>query len=305
MHTLATLLTSAGGAASLRSIESAGIRRGELARAIDRGEVFRVRRAWFASHDAPSTVIRAVRVGGAATARHVAEAHGLWTLRDDRLHVRVAPNAARLREPDLPLRPLRRRTSVCVHHSGTMPRIGIDDLQTALIELVRCSSPLAAQVALDSALNRGAIDRIGLEQIAASVGTERSALVSDADGGCDSGLETIARVALRGLRIRYRTQVHIEGVGRVDVLIGDRLVLELDGAGFHAGPAFERDRARDLELLLQGYLVVRLSYRMVMEEWEQMQGALVDLVRRGEHRWPRRSTARFQDHSGHGRILHV
>jgi very-short-patch-repair endonuclease len=83
--------------------------------------------------------------------------------------------------------------------------------------------------------------------------------------------------------------VFIEGVGRVDVLVGDRLVLELDGYGFHAtGESFETDRRRDLALAARGYRVIRLSYRQVMFEWNEAERVILSMVRRGEHVRPRR-----------------
>ncbi len=58
-------------------------------------------------------------------------------------------------------------------------------------------------------------------------------------------------------------------VGRytVDFLWPDRpLIAETDGCRYHRGrQAFEDDRARDAELRLLGYEVVRFSYRQVFE----------------------------------------
>ena len=63
-------------------------------------------------------------------------------------------------------------------------------------------------------------------------------------------------------------------------------MLELDGEQFHTGEAFEEDRRRDLVLVMQGYLVVRLSYRMMMSALgRDRAGAILELVRRDEHRW--------------------
>lgn len=45
-----------------------------------------------------------------------------------------------------------------------------------------------------------------------------------------------------------------------------RLIVETDGYRYHRGAlAFEEDRQRDVELRLQGYEVVRLTYRQVTE----------------------------------------
>jgi very-short-patch-repair endonuclease len=46
-----------------------------------------------------------------------------------------------------------------------------------------------------------------------------------------------------------------------------RLVVETDGYRFHRGRlAFEADRARDVELKLLGYTVVRFTHRQVVDE---------------------------------------
>jgi len=46
-----------------------------------------------------------------------------------------------------------------------------------------------------------------------------------------------------------------------------RLIVEVDGYEYHGARAsFEADRARDAELALQGYRVVRFTYRQVTQE---------------------------------------
>ena len=49
-----------------------------------------------------------------------------------------------------------------------------------------------------------------------------------------------------------------------------RLVAELDSRAFHAHQqAFERDRAKDADLLAAGYRVVRITWRRLVAEPEQ------------------------------------
>jgi very-short-patch-repair endonuclease len=106
------------------------------------------------------------------------------------------------------------------------------------------------------------------------------------DAGCGSGLETLARLNLRRRNLRVRSQAHIPGIGWVDLLVGDRLVVELDSRSHHDNPAaYERDRARDLALVERGYLVVRVTYKRVMEDRPAVERALLAVVRRQEHRW--------------------
>lgn len=147
-----------------------------------------------------------------------------------------------------------------------------------------CSDEVAAIVALDSALNSRKVSAHSLPDLKALTLPSRWASIDKADDGSQSGLEPIVRLLMRSHRVRLRTQVQIDGIARVDILIGDRLIVELDGYGFHAD-RFEQDRERDWELNQRGYLVVRVSYRMVMEHRARVEAGLLALVRRGAHLW--------------------
>jgi hypothetical protein len=58
-----------------------------------------------------------------------------------------------------------------------------------------------------------------------------------------------------------------------------RLVVETDGYRYHRGRfAFEDDRARDLELRTQGYDIVRLTYRQVMDSPDAVAAVLRPLL---------------------------
>ncbi len=74
----------------------------------------------------------------------------------------------------------------------------------------------------------------------------------------DSGLETVVVPRLRWMRVRIVPQAWIAG-HRVDFLIGERLVLQIDG-GHHVGSQRERDIAHDAQLMLLGYHVIRVGY---------------------------------------------
>ena len=42
---------------------------------------------------------------------------------------------------------------------------------------------------------------------------------------------------------------------------------------------------------MRGYLVVRLTYDMVIHDWDRVRGDLLELIDRGEHRWGARARA--------------
>ncbi|MEI5584342.1 MULTISPECIES: endonuclease domain-containing protein [unclassified Agromyces] len=296
-RSVAEVIRAHGGALPYRRLDELGIARARVGAARRAGEIVPVRTRWFATTDAPADVVRAVRVGGSLTGASVLRLAGIWMRRaDPLLHVRVPQTAGRLWSPE-PVRPgeVRARLDrsahgVCVHYR-TEPGLpqARDPLPLALAEYARCASRLDAHVAVDSALNLGELDDDGLADLRRRLGPALRPIVDLADRGCQSGTETIVRLLLRGRRVRHRTQVPIIGVGRVDVLVGDRLVIEIDGAGFHTGLEFEADRRRDFELVQRGYLVLRLSFSMVMQDWAEVRRGILALIERGEHRWGGRS----------------
>jgi very-short-patch-repair endonuclease len=131
--------------------------------------------------------------------------------------------------------------------------------------------------ALDSAIHLGLVN---LQDLRRDADPRMLRVTEMVDARSESGLESLARVRLRRLRIRAIPQARIPGVGRVDLLIGDRLLLELDGEEFHD---FERDRSRDRRAAVRGYLTIRASYRQVIDEWAALEDDLLLLIRRREH----------------------
>lgn len=97
------------------------------------------------------------------------------------------------------------------------------------------------------------------------------------------------RMILRSVGIHARVQRPIAGVGRVDLLVGDRFVIETDGRTWHSDKnSFEKDKRRDLALAEAGYFVLRLSRRQVIHEHSRIIGAVRAVVARDEHRWKAR-----------------
>ena len=82
-----------------------------------------------------------------------------------------------------------------------------------------------------------------------------------------------------------RIQVTLAPGLRVDLVIGERLVVEVDGREHHSDPsAFERDRIRDARLTALGYRVLHFSYSQVMHNWPAVEAAILAAVGHGDHR---------------------
>ena len=265
------VLRELGGIASSASLIGAGASADRIERAARSGEIVRVRRGWYCLRDCRSELVQAVACGGALSCVSALRLQGTWTIDAALVHVRV-PRGTRIH----------RRPGVRIHWSDErLSGFPLDAPAAAVAQLIRCLDTRATIVALDSAVNRRLITASEMERIC-SVSPRGQRLSRLVDPRSESGLETIARLALRQRNIRVSSQVTIPGVGRVDLLIGDRLILELDGEGFHD---FETDRQRDRAAIVSGYEVLRASYRQVMDDWPQIEQQILELVRRREHLW--------------------
>ena len=86
--------------------------------------------------------------------------------------------------------------------------------------------------------------------------------------------------ALELHRRLLRAAFNVHGGYEVDCLWSDkRLIVEVDGYGSHGTrTAFEEDRARDVELRLLGFQVLRFTYLTVVYKPERVAAALRRLL---------------------------
>ena len=114
--------------------------------------------------------------------------------------------------------------------------------------------------------------------------------------GAGSGTETRVRLMLRRLRIRFVTQCVIRGVGRVDFLIGDRLILEVDSRSHHTSlEHYAKDRRRDAEAAAMGFMTMRTTFEEVMYDLAVLEQRILAIVRSRDHLWTARN-ARWRRH---------
>jgi very-short-patch-repair endonuclease len=275
-----------GGVVSAADLHSAGFSPADISLGVRRGELERVTRGWLGVPGVSSAATSAIRMGGRISCLDVLRAHRVWAIPDPHPHIRVgrhsghSPSSADGR---------RSRTPTIIHRALPGRPLGmtvVDPLPVALGHAVMCQPWMDAVASLDSALNLGYLSTFELADLLDPLPGRYARFFGMVDAGCESGLETKARLSLRAATIRYRTQVPIPGAGIVDILIGDRLVLELDGWEWHSKKKdFERDRRKDLVLHSLDYRVVRLSYEQVTLGWEAAFDVVRSLMARGEHRW--------------------
>lgn len=267
----------------------------EIRRAVDSGGLVGVRPGRFARPGTDPVLVRAVRIGGAATAHTAAGVRELWVPPDvpgssfrrsgpaaaPMLRIAVPRNTTtgRLRDPDDPSSPLGDRPDVVVHWSdpamvraarphGTVPVL------VMLRDVFRNEAPERALAVVDSALHHRHLRPGDLPALAALLPLHLAPVVAQADGRAQSGIETIVRCLLRAAGLRVEPQVAIAGVGHVDLLVEGRLVVEVDGRRWHEGDAFEEDRRRDLVAVRGRYRVLRFTWSQVLFRWPEVEAAV-------------------------------
>src|SRR5699024_3813832 len=83
-------------------------------------------------------------------------------------------------------------------------------------------------------------------------------MLDDARPFADAGTESIICARLKWVKLPMQRQATILG-HRVDLLIGRRLVIQVDG-GHHVDLQRASDNAHDARLQLAGYHVIRVTY---------------------------------------------
>ncbi|MGV3734017.1 MAG: type IV toxin-antitoxin system AbiEi family antitoxin domain-containing protein [Microcella sp.] len=256
-----------------RDLLDAGVTPRAIASAVRSERLVRARRGVYVPSTAPRHVIKAVRVGGLAAGTTAAESFGLWVPEERVTEVWLPHNAARLRSPTTRRVPLTRadRTGVHTHWKPLLDpqlvsswRVGARD---AVAQCLRRLPRELAVAVLDSALNSAVLGLHELPAIEQQLPIRRRWWLTLADGRAGSGTETLVRLALQDAGLRVTPQVAIEGVGFVDLLVGSRVVVEVDSEQWHSTPAQrDEDARRDLALRLRGYVVVRVRYAQAMHD---------------------------------------
>ena len=269
-------LNRAGGIAHTSSARVAGFTDHDMRTAIARDDIRRLRRSWLITPAAPLPGIRAVTAGGKLTCLSEAARLGLWVLNEETLHVSRTPTSSARLDPD-----------VRYHWSpGPRPcarRAWHEPLINVLAHVAVCVPREEGLAVWSSALRLTSLTPEHLARVdwagpAARFAAANATLLSD------SGLETYVVERLRAFGLRLRQQVWIDG-HPVDVLVSDRLVIQIDGFEHHrTAKDRRRDIAHDARLTLLGYTVLRFDYSQVVFAWAEVENSILSAVAQGLHR---------------------
>jgi very-short-patch-repair endonuclease len=149
-----------------------------------------------------------------------------------------------------------------------LPVVGLADV---LLHALHCLPEFEALVMVQSAVGSGSIsfDFLYANCNGRRNGKARSVL-DQIIPRADSLLEVLANCHFVRAGLRVRRHVLVPGVGEVDFLVEECIVVETDGATHFEPKSVKRDQRRNNRSILGGYLVLRYYYDDVVHRPEEM-----------------------------------
>ncbi|HET8927132.1 MAG TPA: type IV toxin-antitoxin system AbiEi family antitoxin domain-containing protein [Microbacterium sp.] len=266
-----------GGVARTRLLRRAGVSKRALAAAVHSGSLVRPRQGVYALPASTEARREALSHRGALACVSAARDHGLWTLDDgaeEQTHTWVDPGRHPTR---FAVDAESGAVACCVLHRDASvgePELHRVSVVHCLVQIHRCRGDEAFFAALESALRQGLLDEAGRRTLEDRLPDRARWLVDFARCDADSGLESLLRLRLHRLGISLASQVPIPGVGIVDFVIGDRLILEADGKT-HDGDSRHTDRVRDAVAVSLGFIPLRFDSALILHDWPLVEAAIL------------------------------
>jgi very-short-patch-repair endonuclease len=150
------------------------------------------------------------------------------------------------------------------------------DLVDCLRQVLHFHDVETSLIVLESACNLRLVSSAMVTELIHECPPRRARLLARFDPRAESGTETRVRLFLVRLGYPVRPQVVIQGVGRVDLLVGESLIIECDSRAHHTGETnYRADRARDLNATASGHHVVRLTWEQTFLTWPTTKSLLL------------------------------
>ncbi|HEY0248392.1 MAG TPA: type IV toxin-antitoxin system AbiEi family antitoxin domain-containing protein [Gryllotalpicola sp.] len=245
-------------------LRAAGASTAQLRRALSAGSLVAIGKNVIARPAARAASLRAVAMGGRLACVSAARERGLWVIDDGRFHV-AARSMNSHAGPDGRTPPaIVHRTRHPIDPAGDL--LAMESVINMLMHVAKCQPLEYAVAVFDSAVRTGQILLDELRQLATVHGGRFRLVVCLTSSQADSGIESITRIRLGAAGIAVREQVKVEGHA-VDLLIGERLVIQLDGKPHGKDVQLNRGRWQDRRLSRMGYTVLRYGYAEVLFGW--------------------------------------
>jgi len=244
--------------------------------ALARGLLRRLAHGWYDVGGCTADELSAAAAGGRLGCLTGLRDHGVWVPPTTHPHI-ITPRWA---DPSV----------TGVHHA--LPRGAAWSPGAMTYNVVECLRQVlqhhdveTALIVLESACNLHLVSTSTVTNLIAECPSAQARQLARFDPRSESGTETRVRLFLVRRGYKVRPQVVIPGVGRVDLLVGESLIIECDSHAHHTGETNYRvDRSRDLNATASGYRVVRLTWEQTFLTWTTTQTLLLTHLRTRRYR---------------------
>lgn len=268
-------LLGRGGVARTTHLRRVGISRTRLDKALEAGRIVRLRRGLYSLPDAAGPLGLAMRHNALLTCLSAAPTYRLWTLKDAAV-IHLAPGH-------------KKSVAGTVSHGRILhsvhPWLPVAGLADVLIHALHCLPVVESLALVQSAAQRGDITVEFLRRkLPGNRNARARAVLDHVIPRADSILEVLANYHFRNAGLQVRRHVELPGVGEVDFLIEECLVVETDGATHLEPCQVKKDRSRNNATVVGGRLCLRFGYAEVVHEPQRMVAqvlAVLEQSRRG------------------------
>lgn len=269
---LVSIMRHGGGVMLTSQLVMRGISLTRIKRAVAEGILIRPSRGWVALPTADQMLISAAAARVVLTCVTAAAHLEWWDVGEKKPHLAAAPHSHPIltcptkvhwNEPIVPRKP------------GQL----IDSTINVLTAVAECRPFEQAVTIWEAALRLGVAKPDVMRAV--PLRPRASAVLDAARPYADAGTESILFHRLTWLGLPMRRQTWILG-HRVDLLIGERLVIQIDG-GHHVDAQRASDNEHDAELRLAGYHPIRVTYWQLMHDWPRVQELILHAIAQGLH----------------------
>lgn len=261
---------------SVKQLHEAGYDRRALDKLVSVERLTRAKRGWYVTPNPNPEALHALKLGGRLGCISAGNAAGLFIppTEKHRLHV-ILPEHFSLPQAD-----------ACFHRSSARPDGICFPIEDSLRQVLAHHDPETALILLESAVAKKKITYDFGWSLIRELPRYKQLPLKFFDCGAQSGSETRTRLFFQRRKVPVKTQQFIRGVGWVDMIAGNSLVVECDSQAYHTSDYnYHEDRKRDLEADYFGYDVIRLSFAQIWYQWEDTQLRLSERLKSRRHRY--------------------
>ena len=270
-----TFLRTRSGVTKASALRAAGFTHTARDKALAAGRIVRIRRGIYSLPAEAGAFGLALRHNALLTCLSAAPTYALWTVLDAG-PVHVSPGHK-------PTPPGTLTHGRCPHPRH--PWLPVAGLADVLIHALRCLPEVESLVMVQCAAQRGDITVEFLRRkLPGNRNARARAVLDSVIPRADSILEVLANYHFGRAGLHVRRHVELPGVGEVDFLIEECVVVETD-SGSHLEPRqVKKDRKRNNATVIGGRLGLRFGYDDVVNHPQRMVAevmAVLELCRRG------------------------